>query len=55
MADRAGLGARFSVTPRGTHDSHVGEGTDPRTVAVLAAAGCDGSAHHAARLDELRR
>lgn len=52
MADRAGLAGRFAVTSRGTHDYHVGEGADPRTVAALATAGYDGRAHRAARLSD---
>lgn len=50
LASRAGVGERFAVTSRGTHDYHVGKGAHPRSVAALAAAGYDGSAHRAAQL-----
>ncbi|CAG7619587.1 low molecular weight protein-tyrosine-phosphatase [Leucobacter soli] len=50
LAEEQGLGARYAVTSRGTHGYHVGKGADPRTVAALAAAGYDGSAHRAAQL-----
>jgi len=52
LVEEAGLAERFAVTSRGTHGFHVGDGADPRTVAALAAAGYDGSAHRAAQLSD---
>ena len=49
LASRAGLADHFSVSSRGTHGYHVGDGADPRTVAALAAAGYDGTAHRASQ------
>lgn len=45
--DRAGIGARFVVESFGTHDYHVGDGADPRTVATAARRGIDLSTHRA--------
>lgn len=52
LVDEAGAAERFVVTSRGTHGYHVGDGADPRTVASLAAAGYDGSAHRAAQVSD---
>ncbi|MCU1536510.1 MAG: protein tyrosine phosphatase [Humibacillus sp.] len=47
----AGLADRVTVTSSGTGDWHVGEHADPRTVAVLADHGYDGSRHRAREFD----
>ena len=47
----AGLDDRIVVTSSGTGDWHVGEHADPRTVAVLAEHGYDGSRHRAREFD----
>jgi protein-tyrosine phosphatase len=47
----AGLADRVRVSSSGTGDWHVGEQADPRTIAVLAAHGYDGSAHRAREFD----
>ncbi|MBC9819846.1 low molecular weight protein-tyrosine-phosphatase [Terrabacter sp. MAHUQ-38] len=47
LVDDAGLSALVRVSSSGTGDWHVGEHADPRTVAVLAAHGYDGSQHRA--------
>lgn len=47
----AGLSDRVRVSSSGTGDWHVGEQADPRTVAVLADHGYDGSAHRAKEFD----
>lgn len=51
MVDEAGLGDRVRVSSSGTGDWHVGEHADPRTVAVLAQHGYDGSRHRAREFD----
>lgn len=52
LAEEAGVAERFGITSRGTHDYHVGEGADPRTVTALAAAGYDGSNHRVLQLSD---
>ena len=47
----AGLADDVIVTSSGTGDWHVGEHADPRTIAVLAAHGYDGSHHRAREFD----
>ena len=47
----AGLADRVTITSSGTGDWHVGEHADPRTVAVLAQHGYDGSDHRAREFD----
>jgi protein-tyrosine phosphatase len=47
----AGLEHDVRVSSSGTGDWHVGEHADPRTVAVLAAHGYDGSRHRAREFD----
>ena len=47
----AGLDDSIVVTSGGTGDWHVGEHADPRTVAVLAEHGYDGSHHRAREFD----
>ena len=51
MVVDAGLDDRVVVTSSGTGDWHVGEHADPRTVAVLAHHGYDGSRHRAREFD----
>jgi protein-tyrosine phosphatase len=51
MADDAGIGDDIRVSSSGTGDWHVGEHADPRTVAVLARHGYDGSRHRAREFD----
>lgn len=51
LVDEAGLSDRVRVSSSGTGDWHVGEHADPRTVAVLAAHGYDGSRHRAREFD----
>lgn len=54
LADRlraAGLGDRVVVTSGGTGGWHVGDGADPRAVAVLAERGLDGSHHRVRQVD----
>jgi len=41
----AGLGERVVVASAGTHDFHVGEGADPRTIAAARRRGIDLSRH----------
>jgi len=48
---RAGLTDAMAVMSAGTGDWHVGEPSDPRTVAALQAHGHDGSAHRAKQFD----
>lgn len=50
VVDR-GLGDRVTVSSSGTGGSHVGDGADPRTLAVLADHGFDGARHRASRFD----
>lgn len=45
LAEKQGYGDRFEVTSSGIGNWHEGDGADPRTVAALARAGYDGSAH----------
>jgi protein-tyrosine phosphatase len=45
--DRAGLAGRVAIDSFGTHDYHVGEGADPRTVATARRFGVDLAAHRA--------
>ena len=47
----AGLAHDVRVSSSGTGDWHVGEHADPRTVAVLAEHGYDGSRHRAREFD----
>jgi protein-tyrosine phosphatase len=51
MVSDAGLDDRVTVSSSGTGDWHVGEHADPRTVAILAAHGYDGSRHRAREFD----
>ncbi len=51
LVDDAGLDGQVTVTSSGTGDWHVGEHADPRTIAVLAEHGYDGSAHRAREFD----
>ncbi len=51
LVAEAGLDDRVVVSSSGTGDWHVGEHADPRTVAVLAEHGYDGSAHRAREFD----
>lgn len=51
MVERAGLADRVRVSSSGTGDWHVGERADPRTIAVLAAHGYDGTRHRAREFD----
>jgi len=51
LVDEAGLRGRVTVTSSGTGDWHVGEQADPRTIAILAEHGYDGSAHRAREFD----
>ncbi|MCB9529023.1 MAG: low molecular weight phosphotyrosine protein phosphatase [Myxococcales bacterium] len=55
--EAAGLGARFVIDSAGTAGYHVGEGPDPRSVAVAKRAGVDISAQRARQLvrDDLGR
>ncbi|WAC66970.1 low molecular weight phosphotyrosine protein phosphatase [Agrococcus sp. SL85] len=47
LAQRHGVAERLLVTSAGISEYHVGETADPRTLAVLAEAGYDASAHRA--------
>jgi protein-tyrosine phosphatase len=51
LVDDAGLSDEVIVTSSGTGDWHVGEHADPRTIAVLAANGYDGTHHRAREFD----
>jgi protein-tyrosine phosphatase len=51
MVADAGLDGHVVVSSSGTGDWHVGEHADPRTVAVLARHGYDGSSHRAREFD----
>jgi low molecular weight protein-tyrosine phosphatase len=51
MVVEAGLHEHVRVSSSGTGDWHVGEHADPRTVAVLAQHGYDGSRHRAREFD----
>ena len=51
LVDEAGLSDQVMITSSGTGDWHVGEHADPRTIAVLAAHGYDGSVHRAREFD----
>ena len=51
MVADAGLADDVTVSSSGTGDWHVGEHADPRTVAVLAEHGYDGSRHRAREFD----
>ena len=51
LVDDAGLSDAVRVTSSGTGDWHVGEHADPRTIAVLAEHGYDGSLHRAREFD----
>ena len=51
LVDEAGLSEQVTITSSGTGDWHVGEHADPRTIAVLAAHGYDGSVHRAREFD----
>jgi protein-tyrosine phosphatase len=50
VQDRS-LVERVEVTSSGTGGWHVGDGADPRTVAVLGRHGYDGAPHRAGRFD----
>jgi protein-tyrosine phosphatase len=50
-AARRGLAARIATASWGIGDWHVGQGADERTVAALARAGLDGTAHRARAID----
>jgi protein-tyrosine phosphatase len=51
LVERAGLSGQVRVSSSGTGDWHVGEQADPRTIAILARYGYDGSAHRAREFD----
>jgi len=51
IVKRAGFEGKVTVTSAGTGDWHVGERSDDRTVAALAARGYDGSRHRAKQFD----
>jgi protein-tyrosine phosphatase len=51
LVDEAGLTRLVRVSSSGTGDWHVGEQADPRTIAILARYGYDGSAHRAREFD----
>jgi len=51
LVDDAGISEHVRVSSSGTGDWHVGEHADPRTVAVLARHGYDGSRHRAREFD----
>lgn len=51
LLDDAGLSDRVRVSSSGTGDWHVGERADPRTLAILAQHGYDGSSHRAREFD----
>lgn len=48
----AGLNGRVAVASAGTHDYHIGEGADARTVAAAKRRGIDISAHVARQVTE---
>ena len=50
-ARRAGLDGRVRFESFGTHDYHVGQGADPRTVATARRFGIDLSGHRARQVD----
>lgn len=50
-AARGGLDGRVRFESFGTHDYHVGQGADPRTVATARAFGIDLSGHRARQVD----
>lgn len=52
VAQRQGAAHRFEFDSAGTHDYHVGDAPDPRTVAAAAKRGYDLSALRARRLTE---
>ena len=47
LAQRRGVADRLLVASAGISEYHVGETADPRTLAVLSAAGYEGGAHRA--------
>lgn len=49
--DDAGLGDGVAVDSAGTGAWHLGDGADPRALAALHAAGYDGNAHRARRIE----
>ena len=51
LVAKAGLSSAISVSSAGTGDWHVGERSDERTLAALAAKGYDGSRHRARQFD----
>jgi protein-tyrosine phosphatase len=51
IVKRAGFEGKITVISAGTGDWHVGERSDDRTVAALAARGYDGSRHRAKQFD----
>ena len=51
MIESAGLSDEVVVSSSGTGDWHVGEQADPRTIAVLAQHGYDGTHHRAREFD----
>ena len=51
LVAEAGLSDEVRVSSSGTGDWHVGEQADPRTIAILARYGYDGSTHRAREFD----
>ena len=51
LVAKAGLSSKIAVSSAGTGDWHVGERSDERTLAALAAKGYDGSRHRARQFD----
>lgn len=51
LVSRQGYDGAISVMSAGTGDWHVGENSDDRTVAALAARGYDGTSHRAKQFD----
>ena len=51
LVRRAGLEPSIAVSSAGTGDWHVGEPSDERTLAALAAQGFNGSGHRARQFD----
>lgn len=51
LVRKAGLEGSFAVLSAGTGDWHVGEPSDERTLAALAAQGYNGSGHRARQFD----
>lgn len=51
LVAHAGLEHRITVSSAGTGDWHVGEPSDPRTLAALASRGYNGSGHRGRQFD----